>query len=268
MVIGEASPDRHSCRHAVPPARRPARPRAPPGCGGSGSVAAASHAQAIRQGSRIACSPPGMRDRPQMGCAAEVAEVPDQELAAPDRAVGAVAGAVEDHPDHRSGLGRARPCSWPRARDGAARRGARRSSRSCAYSRRRVVGMQVVGDHSGVIAKSRSEVLDAGLERHEAPRSDRGRRCGGRPRRAGREPGERALELPAAAPASAGRRTPAASGCGARSRASGAACGSLRGPPARPRATPSRRTRRWIGRSWTRNRSAIRRAASSASSSS
>ena len=67
------------------------------GSGGSPPAAAArSHEQAIRQGSRIAAAPPGQRHRPQVADALEAAQVAEQELAAPDRAVGAVAGAVED----------------------------------------------------------------------------------------------------------------------------------------------------------------------------
>ena len=63
-----------------------------------------SHAHAIRHGSRIARSPPGQPHRQQRADAVERREVADEQLAAPDRAVEAVAGAVEDRADRRPWL--------------------------------------------------------------------------------------------------------------------------------------------------------------------
>ncbi|MCK7511221.1 MAG: hypothetical protein MZV70_48925 [Desulfobacterales bacterium] len=55
----------------------------------------------MRQGSRMAAALPGMGTHGQMRRALEPAGVRRQDFAAPDRAVGAVAGAVAGHADHR-----------------------------------------------------------------------------------------------------------------------------------------------------------------------
>ena len=79
-------------------------------------------------------SPPGSGDVAEVRDPAERRVVGEQHLAAPDRAVGAVAGAVEGDPDHRLVAGRARARPSPTAtwawwcctvRTGAARRRAR-----------------------------------------------------------------------------------------------------------------------------------------------
>ena len=65
---------------------------------------------------------PGHGYRPQMADALEAVEPGDQHLAAPERAVGAVAEAVERERDDRVDAARARPCTRRRVRGGAAPR--------------------------------------------------------------------------------------------------------------------------------------------------
>ncbi len=86
--------------------RPPVDARAAIARGGAASApsAATSHAHAIRHGSRTARSPPGRRTGRRCPTRVEPAQVADQDLAAPDRAVGAVAGTVEDRADGGPGL--------------------------------------------------------------------------------------------------------------------------------------------------------------------
>ena len=67
--------------------------------------ARAAHTAAIRHGSRIAATPPGIGSGAQLADALEAGEVGDQHLAAPHRAVGPVAETVEGDAEH--GLGAA-----------------------------------------------------------------------------------------------------------------------------------------------------------------
>ena len=68
---------------------------------GTSRPISSSHAQAIRHGSRIAASPPGIRTGHSWPIRSKPAQVAAQQLAAPDRAVGAVAGAVVDRARRR-----------------------------------------------------------------------------------------------------------------------------------------------------------------------
>ena len=52
----------------------------------------------------MAAAPPGIGNRVQRTSSLEPGEIRDQELAAPDGAVGAVTGAVECHADDRAGF--------------------------------------------------------------------------------------------------------------------------------------------------------------------
>ena len=96
---------RRSPERATRPAGR-ARPDRPPCATARGSAA----------------TPPGIGDRRAGGRPVRTGEVGDEHLAAPERAVGAVAEPVEGEPEHRRRSGRARPCTRRRARGGAARR--------------------------------------------------------------------------------------------------------------------------------------------------
>ena len=80
---------------AGPDARQLARPRRSP--------AARRWDSAIRHGLRTPASPPGSGDVRQVGDAGVPGVVGEQELAAPDRAVVAVPGAVERDPEHAAG---------------------------------------------------------------------------------------------------------------------------------------------------------------------
>ncbi len=106
----------------------PREPRSVSGRAGGSSESedSCSHAQAIRHGCRIACAPPGSRTGMQRADPAAGADVAEEQLSAPQRTVGPVAGPVEDRPDRcprLTVLGQAaRPC----ARGGAGRRSARR----------------------------------------------------------------------------------------------------------------------------------------------
>ncbi len=121
-----AARSRSSARRTRGPARRTApagrraRGRRPP----------------MRHGSRIAAAPPGQRHRVEVGDALERRQVAAQELAAPERPVGAVAGAVEDERERRARARRARPGRRRRGRGGAARRRARRPARAPTWSTR------------------------------------------------------------------------------------------------------------------------------------
>ena len=117
-----------------------------PSCGSRRRNASTQRAPApTRHGSRIARSPPTSAIGRKVASAFERGVCREQDLAAPARAVGAVAGAVVGEPDHRS----VEPVLGHRADDvrvmvlhgdAALRRAAR------AYMRRQVVGMQVVRD--------------------------------------------------------------------------------------------------------------------------
>ena len=93
---------------------------------GRSPSAAVSHAHAIRHGCRTAASPPGQPHREQQADALEVLEPADEQLAAPDGAVVAVAAAVEDRAHRRARARRARPGTPRDARGGAAPRSAAR----------------------------------------------------------------------------------------------------------------------------------------------
>ena len=177
---------------------------------------------------------PGWRPRRRASARGEVAhpleagEVGHEELAAPQRAVGAVAEAVEREAEHRRACGRARPCTRPRGRGGAAPPSVGRSS-STASLRRQVLGVQVVGDDLG---RDPVEVGRGG--RWPAGTSGRwrgapGRRCGGSARRSRPWPRDRALQLGAHGQHLARRRRTAAGGARARSPASGAAAAAAPG---------------------------------------
>ena len=104
VVSGEATPGAASPATAAPARRVDAR-RERRGTAGSARRAprpATRRPSATARGSPR--SPPGMPHRPQVPGALEARQVADQQLAAPDRAVGAVAGAVVDRPDRRAGL--------------------------------------------------------------------------------------------------------------------------------------------------------------------
>ena len=110
-------------RTAPAPGRRPRR-------GGRRSQATPARAEVGQRhpvGPQHAGVAAGERDVAEVGRPAERLVAGDQDLAAPDRAVGAVAGAVEGDPDHLvvRCRGRARPSPTRRARGGAARRGPR-----------------------------------------------------------------------------------------------------------------------------------------------
>ena len=128
------------------------------GSGGAPSPATGlgSHAQASRHGSRTAWSPPGSAHRAQMADAVEVAQATDEQLAAPDGAVAAVAASVEDR---RRRLSRAHRARRGRRR-GARGDAGRRASHAVALERvpgRQVVGMEVVCDDRGLDRKSLSK---------------------------------------------------------------------------------------------------------------
>ena len=97
-----ARASRATARHAA----ASTRPSSAGGTSGtSAPVASASHAHAIRHGSRTAASPPGSAHPVAGGRrGSNPREVADEELPAPDRPVGAVPGAVEDRADGRAGL--------------------------------------------------------------------------------------------------------------------------------------------------------------------
>ena len=90
---------------------------------------------------------------------------PTQQLAAPDRAVGAVAGAVEDRADGGARSRRARPGTPPGARGDAGPRPARTPSRSSAYLVDRYSGCRSWTTTSGSTANSRSKCSMPSRER-------------------------------------------------------------------------------------------------------
>ena len=101
-VSGEATPD--EARPATwSQMRRSIWPSSVGGGAGgpaSAPAPATSHAQAIRQGSAMARSPPGMRTGCRWPVRSKPARTAHQKLPAPDRSVVAVAGAVVDR-SHR-----------------------------------------------------------------------------------------------------------------------------------------------------------------------
>ena len=244
VVTGEARPVRASwatCSHSRAATSRPA---------------SSSQAQAIRQGSRIAASPPGIRTGHRWPMRSKPVQVAAQELAAPDRAVGAVAGAVVDRArralgspcsarhggevrvvvldaDRRAGRGRAR--TWSRGTPGAGR--GRRARASTANSRSKCAIAVGEGAQRLVVAQVADVVRD--------------------PRAAVAGERERVLQL----------------GADGQQRRRGARRGSVAGTYPRERRTsrPPRSTqssvRVWIGRSCSRKRSAMPASRSSASSS-
>ena len=90
-------------RDAGAPRRRRAASgaAAAPGCSSSAGSSASSVPRAMRAGRRIAPMPPGSGTWAQMSDALEARPVGDEYLAAPERAVAAVARAVEGDPDDR-----------------------------------------------------------------------------------------------------------------------------------------------------------------------
>ena len=75
--------------------------------------------KAIRHGSRIALSPPGMPTYRKWAARRKPSVIAHQKLAPPDRSVGAIARAIERHADHRFVSGHVRPCNWPYGHDDA-----------------------------------------------------------------------------------------------------------------------------------------------------
>ena len=143
--------------------------------------------RATRRPSATAGAPRGRRRACRTGhrCAGalEAVEVADQQLAAPDRAVGAVAGAVVDRPDRRAALavlGQARGEVGVVVLDADVLDALARQR----VGRRQVVGVQVVGDDLRRDREQPLEVRDALGEASAASRRCAGRRCGGRPTRA------------------------------------------------------------------------------------
>ncbi len=130
------------------------------GIGGGVSPAAASHAHAIRQGSRTAASPPGSRTGKRSPTRSYPAQVAGQDLAAPDRAVGPVSGAVEDGADRRLGYAVLRKAGGQVGvvvLDGDALDALPLER----IAGRQVVGMEVVGDEGRLDGEQPLEVLDA-----------------------------------------------------------------------------------------------------------
>ena len=150
VVSGEARPVRASC------ATCSQRSGSMPGSGAARAPISASHAQAIRHGSRIARLAAGHPHRPEVPDALESAQVAAQQLAAPDGAVGAVAGAVVDRADRRrrhAVLGEARR----EVRVVVLDADAPAASRSSAYLVERYSGWRSCATSSGATANSRSK---------------------------------------------------------------------------------------------------------------
>ena len=141
---------------------------------------------AMRHGSRIAASPPGSGTGSRCASALERGEVAAQQLAAPERPVGPVAGAVEDERERRALLavlgeagGRVRVVVLD------ADELAVLLERPL---RREVLGVEVVGDDLGLDAEHREVELEVGRGTRGRPAPSRGRRGGrrGTPRRRAR----------------------------------------------------------------------------------
>ena len=201
------------------------------------SAAAVSHAHAIRHGSRIARSPPGRRTARSVPGAAEATHISDQQLAAPDRAVGAVAAAVEDRADGGARL----------AVLGEARREVRvmvlHPDQLDAVALERVLGrqvlrMQVVGHDLGRDREQPLEVLDPLGERRKRLVVLEVADVVAHPGAAATRQAERVLQLGAAGRARGARCRRAASAQRARTRASAARTAAAGSPPL---AQPSRR---------------------------
>ena len=125
---------------------------------------------------------PRQAHRPQQPRPLVAGEAAGEKLAAPDRPVGPVARAVVDRAQ-RGPARRARRGRRPGARDGAGRPTARPPRARARTSSRGTPGGGR-GRRRRVDREEALEVLDAHRERGAASRSSRGRRCGGRPRRA------------------------------------------------------------------------------------
>ena len=182
VVTGASEPVSASARHRAP-RRGDTAPASARGSGGSAPRAASSHAHAIRHGSRDRPVAAGQPHGPQVAGALEPAQVADQQLAAPDRAVG-----------RRSPVpSKIAPTAGPRlavlgqagGEVGVVVLDADELD-ALALERvrgRQVVRMQVVGDDRGRDREQPLEVRDALAKRAQRLAVARGRRCGGRPMR-------------------------------------------------------------------------------------
>ena len=151
---------------------RPARPRAPAGPARSRCAAATRH------GSRIAASPPGSGTGSRCASRSKPAEVAAQQLAAPERPVGAVARAVEDERERRALL-----AVLGEARGGVGVVVLDADERDVLLERplrREVLGVEVVGDDLRLDAEHRRG-------RARGRRGRRGRRARSRGRRGAAE---------------------------------------------------------------------------------
>ena len=222
------------------PQLRPAGERhRPPGrleVGGGGAPRLADRGGAARQ-----------RHRLEVGDTLEPLQVAAQELAAPERPVRAVAGAVEDERERRAGADRARPGRRRRGRGGAAPRSRRGRARAPTGSR---------GSPDACRTRSPRAARRASPGRARGRPGRRGRRPRSRGRR-GAARGTRSRPGRRRTCSSARRRPPRSAG--ARARAAAATTGVY---PRERRIGKAARTtessqRRWIGRSCARNASAI-----------
>ena len=164
VVCGRRGAAAHERADRVPARCAAPLARAPPGRPGRSSPSACSQAHAIRHGSRTAASPPGSRTGQRWPGALAAADAADEQLAAPDGAVGAQPRAVVDRADGRARPRRARPGRPRGARGGAGPRPARRRR---ARARRRSRGSRGGGRARRSRARPRTAARSA--------RSPRGR---------------------------------------------------------------------------------------------
>ena len=129
----------------------------------------------------------------EVGDALERREIAAQQLAAPQRSVGAVPGAVEHQRQRRAGeavLGQARGGVGV-----VVLHADQLGVLALAPSGREVVGVQVVRDHVGADVEHREVEREIGAERARRPARCRGRRGGATGTRGRRADAERALQL-------------------------------------------------------------------------
>ena len=203
--------------------------------GEASSNASPSQAHAIRHGSRAATSPPGRPTVRRCPTRSNPAQVPEQQLPAPDGAVASEPRPVEDHAERRPGLA---VLGKHRGQVGVVVLH-RHQLHPLALQRiraRQVVGVQVVGDEPGGTANSPSKWMTPERKDAASP-SCAGRRCGGETHARSSRATQKVLFSSAPQPRSGRGPRSAVGRSRARSRASVAAASAA----ARGRSSPCRR---------------------------